>query len=568
LAGLFGISANVLLLTGPLYMIQIYDRVLPAHSLDTLIVLTGLALTLFALMGVFDFARAMILTRTAARLHTMLEPQVLAVSLNDPPPAPRETPATITDLRALNSLVTSPAITALFDLPFTPVFLLAITLLHPWLGLMAVIGGAILTFVALTGHAVTRRKMARAAHAHEVEQTHSTALQRGRSQLRALGATAAALRHWQNLRGQGHTPTQSSAEFLALTNAIGRSLRIALQSLILGLGAYLALDGRLSPGAMIAASILMGRALAPVDQMIAHWPVIAQGRSAWHRLRPLLNTPRTAPPAMALPVPEARLQVAGLTITYPNSDGPGPITALHNIHFDLAPGEALGVVGPSASGKSTLARALGGEFATPHGTILLGHTPIERYPTAARTRYIGYLPQQVLLFPGTIASNIARLAANTDIDPNQVIAAAKSAGAHDLITALPMGYDTLIGPDHPPLSGGQMQRIGLARALFSQPLIIILDEPNAHLDHDGGLALNAAIRHLKIQGRAVIVMAHRPAALQECDRLLVLEAGRQTALGPRDEVLAHFARASKNTPHILRPDTALRAQNTQSGRSS
>ena len=409
-------------------------------------------------------------------------------------------------------------------------------------------------------------RTAPAGRAHELEQSHSAALQRGRSQLRSLGATAAALTHWRNLRGQGHAPTQSSAEFLALTNAIGRSLRIALQSLILGLGAYLALDGRLSPGAMIAASILMGRALAPVDQMIAHWPVIAQGRAAWHRLRPLLNASQTDPPPMALPVPEARLQVAGLSVTYPGSNSSDRISALHNIHFDLAPGEALGVVGPSASGKSTLARALVGEFAAPHGTIHLDHTPIERYPTAARARYIGYLPQQVLLFPGTIASNIARLAA--DIDPNKVISAAKSAGAHDLITALPMGYDTMIDPDHPPLSGGQMQRIGLARALFPAPLITILDEPNAHLDHDGAQALNTAIRQLKLQRRAVIVMAHRPAALQECDRLLVLEAGRQTALGPRDEVLAHFTRTSKIAPHILRPDSARRAQNGQSGRGS
>ncbi|MDO6457777.1 type I secretion system permease/ATPase [Celeribacter halophilus] len=547
--GVFSICINLLMLTGPLFMLQVYDRVLGSGSEATLVALFSIVAFLYLMMGLLDGTRARILSRIAARFQTRLENRVFHASMAQAARNPRDIRKIrgMDDLTAIRRFLGSPALSALYDLPFAPVFLCGIALFHPYLGLLAVGGGGMLVAVALLHRAAAKPKQDALIRAENEAQQTASRMTSAAEALAALGMKEAAFRRWLKARETALRQGVVSEDTTHGFTAASRALRLFLQSAMLALGAWLVLERQLSAGAMVASSILLGRALQPVDMLIGQWGLVQHGLRGWRDLAELLGRTPAETPRTALPRPKAALSVQQLTVT-----PPGQVqAALRMVGFDLAPGEALGVIGPSGAGKSTLARALTGVWPPAGGTIRLDGAKLSHYDSEVLGRYIGYLPQQVQLFDGTIAENIAKLAFAPQAEA--VIAAAKKADAHDLILSLPEGYDTPVSAAGGLLSGGQLQRIGLARAFYGDPVIVILDEPNANLDNAGSLALNAAIRRHKDEGGAVLIMAHRPSAIQECEKLLVLEGGLRRAFGPRDQVLGEMVRNSKD---ILRSGTA------------
>lgn len=536
LVGVFSFVVNLLMLTGPLYMLNIYDRVLQSHSVETLVALSLLAAFLFTMMGLFDFIRGRVMARVGARFQARLDRRVFAAALRaSTAQHPSQIAATgLHDLESLRKLITSPALTAMFDLPWVPLFFFGIFLFHPLMGLLALCGALVLIGVAVLNqistsgpqHAANAASFAADQFGHQIRQD-SEAVQ-------ALGMRGAACDRWQLARGQSLTAGIAAADLTGGYTALTKAFRFMLQSAMLGLGAYLVLQGQLSPGAMIAGSILLGRALAPVETLLGQWAIVQRGQAGWQNLAQLLGHLQPDPLHTRLPRPRARLSIEQITVIPPGCNH----AALRMISFDINTGQAVGVIGPSGAGKSALARALTGVWHPAAGTIRLDGTALQHYDPDVLGQYIGYLPQRVHLSNGTIRDNIARLA--TAPDDVAVIQAAQQAGAHDMILALPDGYDTHVGQNAGRLSGGQIQRIGLARALYGDPVLLVLDEPNAHLDHDGSLALNAAVRAFKAAGGIAVIMAHRPAAIQECDLLMMVENGACRAFGPRDKVLARM----------------------------
>lgn len=531
-AFLFGAVVNVLMLTGPLYMLQVYDRVLAARSVETLVALSLIAGLAFLAMGVTDHVRGRILARAGARYEHAQEARIFRAAAARLALVPGDAPAlgALRDLAAIRQVCAAPVMAALFDLPFAPLFVAAIFVFHPWLGWLSLAGGAVLVALTLAQERLTRQCAQAAAQTADHADRLADSLLAEAPVMRGLGMQGAGLARWQALRAAALAQTMVATDRAGGFGAAVRALRILLQSAVLGLGALLALRGDLSAGAMIAASILFGRALAPVDVAVGQWALVTRAQGARARLRALLAV-HGEPPRMPLPRPAPRLEVQGLSVVPPGTAVP----TLRGLSFTLEPGSVLGVIGPSGSGKSTLARALAGLWPATSGQTRLGGATLDRYSPDTLGALLGYLPQGVTLFPGTVACNIARL--SPDPDPQAVVAAATSAGAHDMILSLPQGYDTVIGPGGAGLSGGQVQRIGLARALYGDPVLLILDEPDSHLDADGSAALAAAIRSARNAGRAVMVMAHRPGAIAECDTLLMLEGGQRRAYGPRDQVL-------------------------------
>jgi ATP-binding cassette, subfamily C, bacterial len=534
---IFSAFVNFLALTGPLFMLQVYDRVLGGRSVETLGVLVALVIFLFAIMGVLDLVRARVMARVAARFQARLEARVFDAALRrstetgsgaaaDPAAA-----AALRDLEAVQRFLSSPILLALFDLPFAPFFLLAVYLFHPWLGGLAVVGGAVLVVTALLNQQMTQLPLKTAHGAALGAERLADQLREEAEMIEALGMRGAGFRRWRRARAQALAQSISASDTGSSFSVFTRTFRLFLQSAMLAMGAWLVLRGELSAGVMIASSILMGRALAPVEQIVGGWPMVARAREGWQRLAGLLGRTPPAEAPMALPRPRARLEVHQVSIVPPGQS----VATLRLLSFRLDPGQALGVIGPSGAGKTTLARALCGVWRPAGGQIRLDGATLEQYAPDVLGGLIGYLPQRVTLFEGTIAENIARLTENAD--PAAVVAAAKRADAHQMILALPQGYGTRVSAGGGQLSGGQIQRIGLARALFGDPVLLVLDEPNSNLDNDGTLALNAAIRSVKAAGGGVLIMAHRPAAIAECDLLLVLDGGMRRAFGPRDEVM-------------------------------
>ena len=547
-AVLFSIFVNLLMLTSPLYMLQVYDRVLVSRSQETLLALSLLATFLFLVMGVLDHARARVMARIGARLQARLDARVLSAAFRRLAVAPQDTAALAAqrDLDALARFWASPVLLALFDAPWTPIFAAAIFVFHPWLGWLAISGGVFLIGVSWINQRSTEAPLNAASLASLTSDRQAENLKSESELIQALGMTGAAFQRWQVTRTRALTQGLTASDTAGRWSVLTKTFRLFLQSAMLGLSAWLVLRGELSAGAMIASSILMGRALQPIEQAVGQWPVVTRAAQARARLADLLT--RTPPPALRtkLPRPKAVLEVQGLTVVPPGSSAP----VLRGVSFTVQPGQALGVIGTSGSGKSSLARALIGVWRPSAGRIRLDGATLDQYDPDALGSYTGYLPQRVTLFDGTIADNIARL--QTGADPARIIAAARAAAAHDLILQLPDGYDTPISTMGSRLSGGQIQRIGLARALYGDPVILILDEPNSNLDNDGSLALNEAIRAAKSAGCAVLIMAHRPAAIQECDLLLVMKDGAVSAFGPRDAILRDMV---KNASDITKSAT-------------
>ncbi|MCA0042301.1 type I secretion system permease/ATPase [Celeribacter litoreus] len=538
----FSICINFLMLTGPLFMLQVYDRVLGSGSEATLAALFTIVAFLFLMMGLLDGTRARILSLIAARFQDTLENRVFHASMSRAAANPRESRKSraLDSLMSIRRLIGSPVLAAVYDLPFTPVFLFGIAVFHPYLGALALFGGGAIVTVALLNRAASAplRNAALIAES-EAAQAGARATTAAES-LRALGMEDAAYKRWLLMRQTALETAVRGEDVTMRYAATSRALRLFLQSAMLALGAWLVLQHTLSPGAMIASSILLGRALQPIDHLVGQWQLVQNARTSWSDLAELLGTYPPLPVRTELPRPKAALSVNQLSVVPPGQAS----AALRMISFDLAPGEAMGVIGPSGAGKSTLARALTGVWPAASGTVRLDGAKLGHYSPEALGAHIGYLPQQVHLFDGTIAENIAKLALKPD--SAAVINAAKKADAHEMILALPDGYDTLVSSAGGLLSGGQLQRIGLARAFYGAPVIVILDEPNSNLDHPGSQALNAAIRRHKAEGGAVLIMAHRPSAIQECEKLLVLDGGMRRAFGPRDQVLSEIVKNSKD----------------------
>jgi ATP-binding cassette, subfamily C, bacterial len=548
-AAVFSVAVNMLMLTSPLYMLQVYDRVLGSRSEETLVALSVLVLALFLIMGVLDYLRSRVMSVAAARFQDNLDRRVFAASMRRSLAMPNDAAAFAAqrDLEAVQRCLASPVFLALFDMPWTPFYLAILFVFHPFMGWLAVAGGGVLVLVTLANRIVTRKRQTQASLSSMRSERLSDQLKGESEVVQALGMTETGFDKWQASRREALRESIWVADRTGLFGAMSKTFRHFLQSAMLGLGAWLVLQGELTAGAMIAGSILMGRAMAPVEMAIAQWAVVTRAQEGWQRLAELLSHMPPEPPRTALPRPPALLEVENLSVVPPGDSAP----VLRMLSFRVEPGQALGVIGHSGSGKSSVARAITGIWRPTAGTIRLGRATLDQYDTDVLGRYIGYLPQRVSLFDGTIAENIARLGVSNP--PEAIVAAAQRAAAHNMIVQFPQGYDTPVSAIGGRLSGGQIQRIGLARALYGEPILLVLDEPNSNLDNEGSEALNAAIRSMKAAGRSVLIMAHRPAAIQECDMLLVLDNGVRSAFGPRDQVLRDMVR---NHVEIVRAGAA------------
>ncbi|MDX1780174.1 MAG: type I secretion system permease/ATPase, partial [Thalassovita sp.] len=470
--------------------------------------------------------------RVGARFQARLDRRVFDAVIRKSALKPDEHSATgLRDLQAVQRLISSPALTAFFDIPWTPFFLFGIMIFHPWLGYLAISGGAILILITIANQVFTRQPLTQANQAMVASEHTASRLQAEAESVQAMGMRDATFQRWQTDRNTALQNYIAANDSGGSFSVFSRVFRQFLQSAMLGLGAYLVLHDELTPGAMIAGSILLGRALAPIEVLINQWSVVQRATKGWHSLAELLSLVPPEPQRTPLPTPKAKLEVQSLTVVPP---GEAQAT-LRVVNFTLPPGTALGVIGPSGAGKSSLARAITGLWRPAGGKIRLDGATLDQYDHTVLGQLIGYLPQRVELFDGTIADNIARL--SPDPDPAKIVAAAKRADAHQMILKLPNGYDTRVTSSGGRLSGGQIQRIGLARAMYSDPVILVLDEPNSNLDNEGSVALNATIKTMKSEGKSVLIMAHRPAAIQECDLLLMLDNGTAKAFGPKDDVL-------------------------------
>lgn len=549
---LFSIFVNILMLTGPLFMLQVYDRVLGSRSEETLVALFLLVGILYGLMGVLDYARGRVLARFGARFQVELEARVFdAVMKRSLQPQHRAAPASgLRDLETIQAALTSPAMLALFDLPWTPLFVAAIFIFHPTLGWMAVAGGAFLVVLTLLNNWLTRRKTGDAQLASNQAHGFAEQVRLSTEIVRSQGMSHSMALRWHELRGNALEQTIQSSDWTGLFSAMTKAFRLFLQSAMLAVGAWLVLKGEMTAGAMIAGSILLGRALTPIEQTIGQWQLVQRSIAGWRALSDLLQDTPPDKAAMKLPKPVARLEVKEMSVRALGSSRP----TLSNMSFTVEPGQVLGIIGKSGSGKSTLAKTLLCLVQPAAGEVRLGGATLDQYDADELGSFIGYLPQQVTLFTGSVADNIARMSPKPD--DAKIIEAARRANAHDMILSLPDGYKTIVQGQDSQLSGGQRQRIALARAFYNDPVLLVLDEPNSALDGEGSEALNQAVREFKSSNRAVIIMTHRPMAIAECDRLIVIESGRIKADGPRDDVMAAVLRNSAEVKRALSERTS------------
>lgn len=547
--GVFSIFVNLLMLTGPMYMLQVYDRVLGSRSEETLFALTVLMAFLFGIMGLLELARARVMNRVSARFQADLDQRVFSAVMRRAAlaPAAHVGKNQLQDLESVRRFIGSPQLLALYDLPFVPLFLGAIAIFHPLLGLLAVGGGGVLVLVAVLNQVVAAPKLNRAQAEMVRSEKMANEIQLEAEMIRSLGMLDNAFARWNRFRSAALADSIGAGDTATTFTNLTRTLRLFLQSAMLGLAAWLVLRNEVTAGVMIASSILLGRALAPIDALVTQWPVVQRAQRGWKALQDLLGEVAVEPPKTALPRPKAHLVMQQLTVLPPGQQQ----ASLRLINAEVRPGQALGVIGPSGSGKSTLARCLTGVWRPAGGVVRLGGAALDQYDPVMLGQHIGYLPQRVQLFDGTIAENIAALSMTPDAD--KVVAAAQKAGAHDMIVDLPEGYDTRVTSGGGRLSGGQIQRIGLARAMYGDPVLLVLDEPNSNLDNEGSQALNIAIRSMKAEGCSVIIMAHRPSAIQECETLMILDNGIRRAYGPRDEVLRDMVQNHREIASAQKP---------------
>lgn len=536
---LFSGAINILMLSGSFYMLQVYDRVLTSRSVPTLIGLSLLLLAAYALQGFLDAIRVRMLARIGARFDEQVSPAAFAASQKLPllgiPTAQALQP--IRDLDHIRGFLSSLGPTALFDIPWMPLFFAGCFLLHPWLGWLALGGGGVIILLTLVTEYRGRESNKSLMSSSMRRQAIADSSGRHAEALTAMGMAPAFQRKWHeaNLRlvRDGLTGSDASSGI----GSFAKVFRMVLQSAVLGLGAYLALNDQVSGGAMIAASIMTSRALAPIEVAVAHWKGFIASREGFKRLTQTLDTAAfLGRERTALPAPRRAISVANLIVAAPGRQTP----ILQGVTFRLDAGQGLGVIGPSASGKSTLVRAVTGVWRPLKGEVRLDGSALDQWDHAELGRHIGYLPQDIALFDGTVAENISRF--SPEATAEAIIAAAEAAGAHEMIAKLEQGYDTPIGENGAALSGGQRQRIGLARALYGEPFLVVLDEPNSNLDREGDEALTHAVRGVRDRGGIVIVVTHRPTAIAGVDHVAMMADGRLEVFGPKDEVLQKVLR--------------------------
>ena len=543
MTGVFSFFINLLMLTAPLYMLQIYDRVLASRSEATLMALTVLAGGMLLVMGLLDLIRSRVLVRVGTRLDDLLNPRVFSAIFQRSLRIGRgERSQPLRDLDSLRQFLTGPGPFAFFDAPWVPLYLLVIFLFHPLLGLIALGGAVVLFAIALANELLTRKPLQQANAEVLAAYAFAETSLRNAEVLEAMGMLGGIQKRWVARHQDGLALQTTASDRAGTLTSSSKAIRMFLQVAILGVGAWLAIQQIITPGIMIAASIIMGRALAPIEQAIGHWRQFVGARSAYRRLDTLLKESPLQAGHLTLPEPKGYLSVEQVAAVPPGAARP----VLKGIAFRLEPGEALGVIGPSAAGKSTLARLLVGVWPPSAGAVRLDGAELHAWNRVELGPHIGYLPQDVELFTGTVAENIGRFA--DEPDSEQVVQAAKRAGVHEMVLQLSDGYDTQIGENGSVLSGGQRQRIGLARALYGKPVLVVLDEPNSNLDAAGDQALTDAILGLKSQNATVVVMAHRPSAISAVDKLLMLRDGKIEAFGPKEEVLAQVTRQPSGVP--------------------
>ncbi len=535
-AGVFSSAVNLLMLVPIIYMLQVYDRVISSGSLSTLTMLSLLVVLLLMAMGGFEWVRSMILISASNRIETGLRGRVFDASFKHALVGGQgaKTDLAMRDLTGLRQFLTGNGLFAFFDAPWFPIYVGVMFMFHPWFGVSAIIAGFIMVVLAITNEKATNNKLQDANVKANMINTQMNGNLRNAEVIAAMGMTRDLRQRQQELSDEVLTLQTEASKTAGAISSATKTFRVVAQSMTLGLGALLALQGEISPGLMIAGSLLLGRALAPIDLLVATWKGFSVARAQYDRLGELLTEIEEDPETMSLPAPSGKLAVEGVFVTPPGAQGP----VVKNVSLDLNPGEALGIVGPSASGKSSLARAILGIWPCYPGKVRLDGADVAAWDRTELGPYLGYLPQDIELFDGSISDNICRFGeANAD----KIVLAAKLAGVHELILRLPDGYDTVIGGGGGVLSGGQRQRIGLARALYGNPRLLVLDEPNSNLDEQGEKELVAALQRAKAQGCTIIVITHRTTVLQIVEKLLVMKDGAAFAYGPRDQVLAQVA---------------------------
>lgn len=518
---------NLLMLSGPLFMLQVFDRVLASRSVETLLVLSAFVLLALALLGVLDACRSVILGRFGDYVERSISGRVMGASIGlSNRPAHQATAEPIADASVIRGFFATPGAAAMFDAPWVPVFIAVIWFLHPLLGAFALASAAVLLCFALASEFLTRRNIGGNANragrlADEIVTNAPTA--------RTMGLLPALIRRWLARRSVESDTTLAMTSTLGILGAASKAIRLIVQSAVLAIGAYLVLVRELTPGQMIAASIILGRALAPVEVAIGSWRHFVQARRAWRRLCRLLRAAEQVSPGLELPRPKGVLSADKVTLLA----GPNRKPLLAGISFTVLDGKTIGIVGPSGSGKTSLGQVLSGAWRADSGAVRLDGADLDQWSEDSFGRHVGYLPQRVDLYSGTVAENIARF---SDAPLDAVIDAAQKAGIDDMVRSLPDGYKTEVGMCGVALSGGQRTRIGLARALFGAPRVVILDEPDASLDQPGQTSLLDCIDALKADGATVVLIAHRAAILSKCDLLLWLEGGKQLAFGTAETV--------------------------------
>lgn len=554
---IFSLVINLLLFVGPLYMMQVYDRVLTSRSESTLVAITLIAVFLLITFMAIDMFRSRVLVRAGVQFDELLRGKVMQGTLASSLATRSQTSAQhLRDLDSIREFMTGAAFITFCDAPFVPIFVAFCFLMHVWLGVVALVGALILLALALINERLTQPSLGEAGKASTSASNFAVTSLRNIEVIFALGMQKAIENRWVK-RHLEHLGWQAQASDRAgLILSVTKMVRQLLQIAILGVGAYLAIHREISPGVMVAASIIMGRALGPVEQAVGQWKAFVSARAAFGRLIQLFSAMRADPNRTELPAPEGRVAVETVMAVAKGRKTP----ILHNISFAVEKGESLAIIGPSGSGKSTLARVLVGVWPVANGVVRFDGYDRTQYDSDLLGQHLGYLPQDVELFGGTVAENIARL--DMDHDSEKVIAAAKLAGVHTFIQSLPDGYDTQIGEAGNILSGGQRQRIGLARALYLDPPVVVLDEPNAHLDMAGEQELAQAVARIKAMKKTLIFISHKPNLLLLADRTLVLAQGTVQAVGKTSDVLKALA-AQAEKQKVGRPELTVSAPPAQ-----
>ncbi len=534
---LFSAIVNLLMLAGPIYMLQVYDRVLASRNVPTLVALTIFLVGAYAFQGILDLIRSRIVVRGSAlldrRLGETVHGAVIALGARGGNAAQAHQP--LRDLDQIRSFMTGTGPIAIVDLPWIPFFLAICFLIHPWIGILALAGAIILVAITIQTERASRGHAKSVNESSGLRTTMAEAGRRNVASVVAMGMAGALAARWAKVNERHVDAVGRSSDVVNSYGSLTKVLRLLMQSAILGLGAYLVIRQEMTAGAMIAASIMMGRALAPIETAIGNWRGFVAARDSVTRLSATLARLPADRGLTDLPKPTGSLSVENVTVAAPN----GKTAILTNVHFRLAAGEVLGVIGPNGSGKSSLSRVILGIWPAARGSVRLDNAALDQWDPDALGRHLGYMSQMVELFPGTVAENIARMA--PEPDSAAVLRAAQAAGAHDMILRLPGGYDTMVGDGGEGLSIGQQQRIAIARALYGDPFLVLLDEPSANLDGEGETALQNAIKQLKLRRAIVIVVVHRRSALALCDKVLVVLNGQQRDFGPRDEVLRRMS---------------------------